>query len=75
MSRAVYEDYVAGQWWFDAEDQADWGPALATVADYHGDDDGEPITEDDDGRPRCAVCGGPNYSLASERCIACRLGI
>ena len=24
-------------------------------------------------KPKCVVCGGPNFSLRSERCICCRV--
>lgn len=72
-----------GQWWFDSENPIDWGPALATVAEHHGDDavdddddDGEPYPADTGSkRPRCKTCGGPNFSPENEVCIICRLGM
>lgn len=26
------------------------------------------------GRPKCSSCGDPNFSLADDRCISCRIG-
>lgn len=70
-----------GQWWFDSQAPIDWGPALVTVSNYHGDDDGG---EDDtetypldhwETLPKCKKCKGPNYSLENKNCLTCRLGV
>lgn len=71
------EALQTGSWWFATQDAIDWGPALATVAEHHGDDDdGEPYPADTGStRPRCTECGGPNFSPVNELCLACRLGM
>lgn len=79
--RPTPQPQPAGQWWFDSQESIDWGPALATVAEYHGDDDGydedgKPLPADTGrDRPRCKSCKGPNFSLDNKLCIACRIGI
>lgn len=71
----MVSDYL-GQWWFDEQDQLELETIPAMVAEAEDDDDGEPLpprTGDD--RPRCTVCGDPNFSMESEYCIACRIGM
>lgn len=62
-----------GQWWFDAQTPIDWGPALATVNESYADSR-KPLPEATGSeRPKCKLCGDPNFSLEGEICIACRI--
>lgn len=63
-----------GAWW-SRQQQMDLEPLLATAGGGPIEDDDGPLPEEAGAdRPRCTLCGDPNYSLESEICIACRIG-
>lgn len=76
-------DYT-GQWWLETQEPLNLDPIPAQISDENVEggeedidvDDGTPfppVTGED--RPRCIGCGDPNFSLESEYCIACRIGM
>lgn len=78
MLRGAFDmlsDFV-GQWWFDTQDplELETVPAMITEAEEDEDDTPLPPATGHD-RPRCVGCGDPNFSLESEYCIACRVGM
>lgn len=75
-----------GQWWFASQTPLDLDPVPAEVNETDLDDEAEDAVDyaDDDtplpppaghDKPVCKSCGDPNYSLESEFCIACRIGM
>lgn len=75
-----------GQWWFDTQQPLDLDPIPATIHEMtdgywqtveEGDDDDNTPLPPPTGHhlPKCVECGDPNFSLNSEYCISCRIGV
>lgn len=72
-----------GGWWFEDQEPLVVDPVPPALIESRYDntpeepeDDGTPLpppTGSD--KPECVKCGDPNFSLESEICIACRIGM